>query len=413
MGGLGGWEVRQCFRWFGPDDPVGLADIRQAGATDIVTSLHHLACGEAWPDDEIARRVREVSGEGRRPSGLEWTIAESLPVHESIKLRTNGCLQKIEYYQESLSALAGRGIKVAVFNFMPATDWTRTDLENELPDGSRSTAYDGVMVAAYDIFLLERPGARSDYPEATVEAAKRLYSGMDHRARDALASAILLGLPGGGGSLCHEALRERIAAYRGVTKARLRENLYAFMNALAPVCEASGIRLAVHPDDPPLSVFGLPRAMSTAEDVEAMAAAVPSPSAGLVLCAGSLGSRPDNDPVALFQRFADRVHFVHMRNIHYLAGRDDAFMESGSLAGSIDMPRLMEAIVREEERRRELGRDDYLIPVRPDLGKLFSRDAGWNYYPGYSFIGRTAALAELRGLEAGIRHALGLSPAHE
>jgi mannonate dehydratase len=407
--------MRQCFRWFGPDDPVRLQDIRQTGATDIVSALHHIPYGVLWPENEIARRSRDISWDGDRnaDSGLRWTIVESLPIHESIKLRSEGFLARIDSYKQSLVNLSRRGIKVVCFNFMPATDWTRTGLMVELADGSMVSSYDGVLVAAFDIFGLGRPEAKVDYPEATVAAATRAWSGMGKAERDKLAETILLGFPGRADGISLEALRERIAAYRGVTRARLRENLHSFLNAIVTVCEAHGLRLAIHPDDPPLSVFGLPRAMSTADDVAAMAEAVPSAAAGLALCTGSFGSRPDNDPAAIFERFADRVHFVHMRNVRFLDGRDDAFEESGSLRGAADLPKIMQALVREEERRKALGRADYRIPVRPDHGKLFARDKVTEFYPGYSFIGRAVNLAELRGMEAGIRQAQGLAETAE
>jgi mannonate dehydratase len=403
--------MRQCFEWCGPDDPVKLEDIRQAGATDIISSLRSIPCGEPWPDDEIERRAREAAvyrGSGK-PTGIRWSIAGCLPVHDKIKLRVNGFQSLIEVYKESLANLAKRDVRTVCMNFMPASERTRTSLSWGLPDGSRVTAYDGVLMAAYDIFVLERPGAREDYPVATVETAVRLFASMTEGARDALEEAAQAGLPGGRDGA--DALRERLAPFRGMTRSRLKENLYAFLNAIAPLCEDRGIKVALHPDDPPLSVLGLPRTLGTMDDVKDLAAAVPSQNVGIVLCAGTFGARPDNDPVAIFERFAGRVHLVHMGNVGYLDGRDDAFHDSGSIRGAVDLPRLAAAILEEEDRRRALGWTDYAVPVSPDDGRLFARDSGGTSAAGLSFTGRAVSLAELRGLEAGARLALSMARA--
>jgi mannonate dehydratase len=398
--------VRHCFAWSGPDDPVRLEDIRQAGAADIVSSLTGVPCGEPWSDGDIERRAREIALRGGRgePTGLTWSIAGRLPVHDKIKLRVNGFRGLVEDYLESLANLARRGLKTVCTYFTPASERTRTSLSWCLPDGSRVTAYDGVLIAAYDILVLDRPGARDDYPEATVETAMRLFASMGKGAREALEEAVQAGLPAGRDGA--EALRERLAPFRGVTRSRLRENLYAFLNAIAPLCEDRGIRIALHPDDPPLSVLGLPRALCTMEDVKALTAAVPSPSVGIVLCAGTFGARPDNDPVAIFERVAGRVHLVHMGNVGYLGGRDDAFHDSPSIRGAVDLPRLAAAILREEERRKALGRTDCGIPVCPYGGGIYARDSDGKGASGLSFTGRAVRLAELRGLEAGARLAL-------
>lgn len=395
--------MRQSFRWFGPKDPISLRAIRQAGATDVVTALHHVPCGTVWTKEEVARRAREVS-----EAGLVWSVAESLPVHEDIKRKAGPYKQRIQDYMAGLESLAASGVRLVCYNFMPVLDWTRTELDMELPDGTRTMFYDMVDQAVFDLFLLKRPGAERDYPSATLEAAKRRNAAMGEEAKAALSRTILFGLPGTVDDLSIEQFREMLESYRDVDDAVLRRNLYDFLNEIMPLCERLGIRMAIHPDDPPRPIFGLPRVMSVEADATRMEFEVKSRNAGYALCTGSFGGRKDNDPARIFEKHADRVFFAHFRNLRYLDGRDDAFYEAGQLTGDFDMARLMTALVKEEERRRHAGEKDWEIPLRPDHGRLFDCDRGMGSYPGYSYVGRVMGLAELRGLEVGIRSAMGL-----
>jgi mannonate dehydratase len=386
-----------------------LRDIRQAGVTDIVTALHHVPCGTVWTDAEVSKRAREVSvdPETGRASGLAWTVAESLPIHEDIKKRSGPYKQRIEDYKAGVESLARSGVKVICYNFMPVLDWTRTQLELPLPDGSKTLFFDKIAMAAFDMHILKRPGAEAQYPPAVVEAAKTSFESMSEDGKKRLADNILLGLPGTVDDLTVPEFQEMLDGYKGVDDKALRSNLYYFLNEIMPACERLGVRMAIHPDDPPMPIFGLPRIMSTEADVRAMESEVKSRNAGLTLCSGSFGGRKDNDVPGIFERHADRVHFAHFRNVSYEPGRDDAFHESGQLKGNVDMARLMAVLIREEDRRRASGDADWEIHVRPDHGKLFDRDAGMGSYPGYSFIGRAIGLAELRGLELGLRSAMG------
>jgi mannonate dehydratase len=395
--------MRQSFRWFGPKDPISLSEFRQAGVTDVVTALHHVPCGQLWTTEEISRRAREVS-----EAGMAWTVAESLPIHEDIKRRTGDFRGKIHDYMAGLENLAASGVKVICYNFMPVLDWTRTELNLLLPDGTRTMFYDMIDQAAFDLFILKRPGAAADYPAATVKAAEARFASMDDAKRAKLSDSILMGLPGTVDDLTIEEFRAMIATYKGIDDAVLRKNLYAFLNEIMPLCEYLGVRMAIHPDDPPRPIFGLPRIMSRESDIDRMVAEVQSRNCGIAFCTGSFGGRKENDPVGMFERHVDRVFFAHFRNLHYLDGRDDAFYESGQLTGDFDMARLMTSLVKEEERRKAAGDPNWQIYVRPDHGRLFECDVKRGSYAGYSYVGRVMGLAELRGLEVGIRSAMGL-----
>lgn len=401
--------MRESWRWFGPQDPVTLRDIRQAGATDIVTALHHIPCGELWTETAIAQRKRAVEwdAERNRPTGLRWSVVESVPVHEDIKTRSGDFRERIATYKRSLENLARLGLTTVCYNFMPVLDWTRSDLDHELEDGSRVLLCDVDALAAFDLFILKRPGAVHDHGVDGCARAQALFERLDEAGRQRLTDAILLGLPGTVDGLTIDNLRAALGRYAGIGRDRLRQNLHDFLDEIMPTCERLGIRMAIHPDDPPRPLFGLPRIMSTADDVDALFAAIPSASCGLTLCSGSFGGRIDNDPAAMFARFAPRIHFVHFRNVAFVPGRDGVFHESGHLDGDVDMARAMLALIREEDRRHAAGFADWSIPVRPDHGRLFDRDAGDRSYAGYSFTGRLVGLAELRGLEHGLRHALG------
>ena len=398
--------MRQAWRWFGPQDPVTLREIRQAGATDVVSALHHLPCGALWTEVEIARHLDMIEAGGG--TGLRWTVVESLPVHEAIKTRQSGWRDCLATYLQSLENLGRQGLTTICYNFMPVLDWTRTDLALELADGSRVLDCDMAGLAAFDLFTLGRPGADADYPASEREAAAELFRNLDGPGRERLTRSILMGLPGTVDDLTVEGFKAQLETYRHIDADVLRANFHGFLEAVLPVCDRYGIRLAIHPDDPPRPIFGLPRIMSTAADVEAMFERFPSPNCGLTLCTGSFGSRADNDPAAMFERFAARVHFAHLRNVAFAQDGTRSFHEAGHLSGAVDMPRTMAALIREEERRRGLGQAEWRIPVRPDHGRLLDCDRDRGCYAGYSYAGRLIGLAELRGLEAGLRHAQGL-----
>lgn len=401
----------QSWRWFGPQDPVSLRDIRQAGVTDLVTSLYHLECGTAWPEEEIAKRIREIEwdAEGQRASGLRWSVVESLPIHEDIKTRSGDFRHYIELYKENVTRLGAQGVKTICYNFIPVLDWARTDLHIEQPDGSTISGCNIDAFVAFDLFVLKRPGAENDYAQWAVDSARQFYDDLSPAAREELTGNILLGLPGTVEDLNPAEFLRRLERYRGIDDEALRHNLYSFLNEIMPACEAAGVKMCIHPDDPAYPVFGIPRILSREADVERLFAAVPSPNSGLTMCTGSFGSCIDNDPAAMLERFADRVYFIHFRNVSHVPGKEGSFYESNHLFGSVDMPKAMRVLVQEEERRKAAGMAHWGIPVRPDHGKLMDGDKNGGYYPGYSRTGRMIGLAELRGLEVGIRYSMGLA----
>lgn len=388
----------ESWRWYGPSDPVTLRDIRQAGAAGIVTALHEVKCGELWTREAVAERARMVEG-----AGMKWVVAESIAVHEDIKTRSGNWKHYLEVYKQSLRNLASEGVKVVCYNFMPVLDWTRSDLAFPLEDGSSVLKYDAVRVAAFDLFILERAGAVDDYPPETVAHARELFQSMDGGARKALADSILLGLPGTVDDLTPEQFRKMLQRYEGIDDAQLRRNLYLFLNEIMPVCEETGIRMAIHPDDPPRPIFGLPRIMSDEEDMRRLVREVPSMHSGFTLCTGSLGGLYSNAPHLLMEEFADRVYFAHFRNTVFDADHE-SFRESGShLCGHTDMAYAMQCLLDEEARRKTAGWPEWRIPVRPDHGKLMDIDLEKHCYAGYSYGGRVIGLAELRGLAMGLQ----------
>ena len=401
----------QSWRWFGPKDPVSLRDIRQAGVTDLVTSLYHLECGAEWPEEEIARRIREIEwdAEGQRASGLRWRVVESLPIHEDIKTRSGDFRRYIELYKENVRRLGAQGVKTICYNFIPVLDWARTDLHIEQADGSTISGCNIDAFVAFDLFVLKRPGAESDYAQWAIDSARQFYDELSPEARKELTDNILLGLPGTVEDLNPAEFLRRLDRYRGIDAEALRNNLYSFLNEIMPACEAAGVNMCIHPDDPAYPVFGIPRILSREADVERLFAAVPSPNSGLTMCTGSFGSCIGNDPAAMLERFADRVYFIHFRNVTHVPGKEGSFYESNHLFGSVDMPKAMRVLVQEEERRKAAGMAVWGIPVRPDHGKLMDGDKNGGYYPGYSRTGRMIGLAELRGLEVGIRYSMGLA----
>jgi mannonate dehydratase len=399
--------MEQTWRWFGPNDPVTLKDIKQTGATGVVTALHHLPIGTAWSREEIRKRKSMIEAEG-----LVWSVVESVPVHEDVKLRRGRYAEYIENFKTSIRHLGAEGIDTVCYNFMPILDWSRTDLDSVFPDGSIMTSYSAVVFAAFDLFILRRPGAEVDYTPAQMAAARAWYDGADDVKRKQLSDTILLGLPGSEVAYTLDQFRAALASYDGVSDATLRTNLYAFLKDVIPVAHEAGVFMAIHPDDPPWPLLGLPRVVSNRKDVELLLAASDSPSNGLTLCTGSFGAGPQNDLVDMAQRFAHRISFVHLRNVK----KDGAggFLEDNHLDGDVDVYRVIEAILREQQRREQSGRTDRRMPMRPDHGHLTLVDVALaeyrkkKTYPGYSLVGRMRGLAELRGLELGIRRALGL-----
>jgi len=385
--------MTQTMRWFGPKDPVPLRDIRQSGATGVVTALHELPNGAVWDEAAIvARRDMIVA------AGLDWRVVESLPVHESIKRRGPEWDALIDAYRTSLRNLGAAGINVVTYNFMPLLDWTRTNLAWELPDGARALRFDPVAVAAYDIHILRRPGAEADHAAETVEAADRYHAALSDAERRALERTIIAGLPGSEESFTSAEFLAQIHSYAGIDHARLRDNHVAFLDAVCPVAEEAGIRLVVHPDDPPFPIFGLPRVVSTEADVADLFARVPSVANGLCFCTGSFGVRADNDLPGMVERLGSRIGFLHLRSVQ--REESGAFHEAAHLEGSAGMAQVIEAVVRLSNREARS------IPMRPDHGHQMLDDLNKRTNPGYSLLGRMRGLAELRGLERGIHHIL-------
>ncbi len=382
--------MEQSWRWFGPNDPVPLTHIRQAGASGVVTALHHIYDGRAWTAEDIATRQQMIAA-----AGLTWNVCESIPVHTSIKLRTGPWRQYIDAWKDSLANLGRAGVPTVCYNFMPVVDWTRTDLMFPMPSTGLALRFDIAEFAGYDAFVLKRRGAEGDYPAALLERARAMLAAKTEADIARLETNIIAGLPGGEDSYTREGIRDRIAAFDGVTAEAMRANLIAFLAEVVPVAEDVGVRLSIHPDDPPFSLFGLPRIVSTAADAETLLAAVDRPANGLTLCAGSYGSRPDNDLPAMVARFGARIHFVHLRNVS--RDEDGSFTESDHLDGDVDMVKLIAALLAEERRRAAQG-EPAAIPMRPDHGHLLGFDGDRRSNPGYSYIGRLKGLAELRGV---------------
>ncbi|MEV8467291.1 mannonate dehydratase [Fluviibacterium sp. DFM31] len=380
----------QSWRWYGPSDPVLLDHIRQAGATDVVTALHEIYDGRAWPADAIRARKQIVA-----EAGLRWSVVESIPVPTAIKLQGAGATDQIAAFTATMRNLAAEGLQVICYNFMPVVDWTRTDLRFRAPGGGLALRFDPVAFAAYDIFVLERPDAAADYDARMIDRAQAWLSDRDASAIASLEHNIISGLPGSEGSHTRDGIRDLIGQFAGYSNADLRANLLAFLGEIIPLAEDLGLRMCLHPDDPPFSLFGLPRVLSTAEDYRAVFDAQPSLANGITFCTGSLGARAENDIPAMLAEFAPRVHFAHLRNVQREPG--GGFFEADHLDGSTDMIAVIDLLLREQRRRKAEGRSDWHIPMRPDHGHLLLDDIHKTTNPGYSAIGRLKGLAELRG----------------
>jgi mannonate dehydratase len=383
--------MQESWRWFGPEDPVSLRHILQAGANAVVTALHHIPTGEAWPLEEIRERKRQIE-----TAGLTWSVVESIPLHNDLKTRSGNYQQLLANYITSVRNVGQAGIKTVCYNFMPVVDWTRTSLAYTLPNGSQALRFEMMDFAAYDVWVLKRPGAEADYDPALLARAQTRFNGLRKEERLLLEKNIIAGLPGGEGSYDREGIRSAIAQFIALGTEGLRDNLLAFLEAVLPAAEDAGVRMCIHPDDPPFSLFGLPRVVSTAEDAQIIFSRNPSPSNGLTLCAGSFGARADNDLVAIARQFGERIYFVHLRNIRREA--DGSFYESDHLEGDNDMVGLIDALLVEEERRRQDG-NNHMIAMRPDHGHLLEDEIGVpGVNPGYSYGGRLKGLSELRGV---------------
>ncbi len=368
----------QSWRWFGPEDLIPLDHVRQAGATGIVTALHHIYDGRAWTSADIAERQAMIAA-----AGLRWDVCESIPVHSAIKLRSGDWRRYLDNWKDSLAALGRAGVPVICYNFMPVVDWTRTDLMFRVSSGGFALRFDLVDFIAYDAFVLRRAGAENDYAAPLLDLAESRVAVMDEAATTRLETTIIAGLPGGEDSYSREGIRARIAEFGGMSADELRANLLAFLCEVVPVAAEVGVRLAIHPDDPPISLFGLPRIVSTAEDIRAITSGVDHSANGLTLCAGSYGSRHDNDVLAIAAEFATRIQFAHLRNV--TLDPDGSFIEDDHLGGRVDMPRLVQLLLREESRRLDAD-DTREIPMRPDHGHLLATDIGTRSNPGYSYI---------------------------
>jgi mannonate dehydratase len=392
-------NLEQTFRWFGPSDPVTLAAIRQTGATGIVNALHHIPCGDVWSLDEIKQRNAIIDA-----AGFKWSVVESVNIHESIKTAAGARDKYIEKYIATLKNLGKAGIKVVCYNFMPVLDWTRTDLDFRLPNNASALRFSAPAVAAFDLYILEREGAYQDFNDQQQRIAKEFLDRINAKEKELLTNTIMAGLPGTDEVFTIDEFEDHLKKYQDTDVNKLKENLAYFLRAIMPVAEQEGIKMAIHPDDPPFPILGLPRVVCNEKDLEDVIGSYPSSNNGITFCTGSLGARGDNDLPGVVSRLGEHIHFLHLRNVQREA--DGSFYEADHLNGSNDMYAIMKNVILEQKKRIANGRKDIAIPMRPDHGHKILDDFNYDTYPGYSVIGRLKGLAELRGLEMGIKNLL-------
>ena len=392
----------QTWRWFGPHDPISLEEIKQTGATGIVTALHQIPVGDIWPIDEIMKRKKLIES-----AGLTWSVVESVPVHENIKKRTGNYKELIDNYKQSIMNLGECGIKTVCYNFMPVLDWSRTDLNVKFNDGSITTKFEIKALAAFDIFILKRNGAEKSYTAGQIAEAEEYFKKLDENQKKQLKDTILFGLPGSLETYTLDEFKLALSEYDNIDAAALQQNLIHFLKEIIPTAEEAGIFMAIHPDDPPLPLLGLPRVVGNKENIKQILNAVDSPHNGLTLCTGSLGAGYNNDLVDITESFIDKINFVHLRNV--VTNAEGDFYEDNHLDGDVDIYSVMKALLIEQKKRTDEGKKNNRMPLRPDHGRLMIPDMNRKgIYPGYSLFGRMRGLAELRGLELGIRRSIGL-----